>query len=114
MKWNVIKANKVCAASLPARSGIYCFTESKNIAGLNTETKPIYIGQSINIRTRFMQHLNYDKCHNHKLLIDLMSQSKSKMIEFYFFESPQTNLDDFEKELIKKLKPKHNVLMNGG
>jgi len=114
MNWNAVSANFISRRSVPARSGIYCFMASKKIEGLMTETKPIYVGQSKNMRTRFMQHLNFDKCHNHKLLVDLMAQSKSKVIEFHFFEAPQSDLDEVEKDLITKLKPKHNVLMNGG
>ena len=114
MKWSAVSANFMSRRSVPARSGIYCFMESKNIKGLMTETKPIYVGQSKNLRTRFMQHLNFDKCHNHKLLVDLMAQSKSKNIEFHFFEASQSNLNEVEKDLIAKLKPKHNVLLNGG
>ena len=112
--WKAVVANFMSRKSVPARSGIYCFMESKNIEGLKTETKAIYVGQSKNMRTRFMQHMNFDKCHNHKLLVDLMAQSNSKVIEFNFFEAPQSNLDEIEKDLISKLKPKHNVQMNGG
>ena len=88
--------------------------ESKLVAGLKTETHPIYVGQSKNIRSRFMQHLNFEKCHNHRLLINLMVQSKSKLIEFHFIKAPQNKLDELEREIIFKLNPKHNVLMNGG
>ena len=114
MKWHVVKASKIGKNSLPTRSGIYCFMDSKNIDGLKTETTPIYVGQSKNLRMRFMQHLDLNGCHNHKLLVDLLAQSKSRVIEFHFFEAPQDDLNEVEKDLIAKLKPKHNVLMNGG
>ena len=114
MKWNVVKANCMNKDLVSDLSGIYCFMLSKNIEGLKTDTTPLYVGKSKNIRSRFLQHLNLDKCHNHKLLVELFTQSKSKLIEFYFSKVPQHKLDEIEQDLITKLKPKHNVLMKGG
>ena len=113
MKWNVVKANCMNKDLVPTFSGIYCFMQSKCIEGLKTNTTPIYVGQSKNIRSRFIQHINFDKCHNHKLLVELITQSKSSPIEFHFIQVPQHKLDEIEKDLIVKLNPKFNVLMKG-
>ena len=113
MKWNVIKALSPTRCHVSISSGVYCFMKSEIISGLKTGTEPIYVGKSKNIRSRLNQHLNSNQCHNHKLLIDLIKQSGRSLIEFYYMEAPETDLDKLERDLILKLKPSHNLLLNG-
>ena len=113
MKWSVVRAFGPTRDRVPASSGVYCFMKSEVIADLKTGTKPLYVGKSKNIRTRLRQHLNNNHCHNHGLLIDLIQQSKSNLIEFYYMEAHVSNLDALERELISQLNPSHNILLTG-
>jgi excinuclease UvrABC nuclease subunit len=113
MKWTAITASVINKGQVPTLSGIYCFMQSKLVAGLKVETKALYVGQSKNIRSRLLQHLNFDTCHNHHLLVNLASQSKDQVVEFHFIATPKEKLNQLERELITKLNPKHNVLLKG-
>ncbi|MDA9670771.1 GIY-YIG nuclease family protein [Paracoccaceae bacterium] len=113
MKWNVVKANNLNIGSVSKSSGVYCFIKSQIIEGIKINANALYVGKSKSIRSRLSQHLNYNKCHNHALLIDLVAQSRDETIEFHYTEIPDSKIDQVERELISKLKPKHNILLKG-
>ncbi len=88
---------------LTAIKGLYKFPVTKHsgtppaIYFLCRDQKVVYIGQSINMGERMMEHLKH---------------SEKKFTDIYFFPCHQENLLKFETALIRQFRPEYNVRCN--
>lgn len=85
--------------SIPDESGIYCFYESKFNIEKRTITllRLLYIGKSMNVRTRIKMHMNWDNW-------DSSIREGNEMC-FSFAPVDTQNRDRIEAALIYKHKP---------
>jgi excinuclease ABC subunit C len=82
--------------SLPSLPGIYIFQDKKE--------NPLYIGKSINIKTRIKQHLEASQ---NKLSKQAAFTSQTKSLKYIRTDSDLSAII-LEAELIKTLKPRYN------
>lgn len=82
------------------KSGVYFF------AMLDIETKVkdiLYVGSSVDLKTRYKGHNIYRK----------MEKDKNNIPLFFYFIEMDKGFYDYERKLIKKLKPKYNTQHKG-
>jgi len=82
---------------VPTGPGIYIFWSKKFC---------IYVGQSISLRNRLLQH--WSSCHNRDLKIWIAATGKELCINFY--DIPIENLTDTEQRYMDRLQPHLNLI----
>lgn len=89
-----VPCNKKSVKSVPSTTGVYVFVR---------ETRPIYIGKSINLRARLKSHFE-----NAKLNAKERALTNAEQIEYLVTDS-EFKAILLESKLIQKLKPLYNV-----
>jgi len=89
-----MQKTKLSIASLPQKTGIYYFR--------NTKGKAIYVGKAVNIKRRILSHLHSSYSQN--------ALSETRSIDYTLCASDVEALI-LESRMIKKLRPKYNALL---
>ena len=92
---------------VPESTGVYVITRVQYNAGLPITVKPIYIGQSKNLKRRLSQHLPWNET-NPGLASFLRHHLEE--IEIWYATVSRGDLDKIERDLIQKLGPEFNKL----
>ena len=77
---------------VPSRSGIYLISDLRG---------PLYVGKTVNLRSRFAQHLNY----SHNPLLRIAIANPVGAIEFRWMLAGAANLGPLEAEVIDAFQP---------
>ena len=106
-KWKI--ENNLRSAALKAGSfpGIYSIGSRHEVGGLPVKYDHFYIGKSNNLERRFKEHLpRIEK--NSKLRHWLIENRNRYVVLFAYFD--EKDLYRVEKDYIKQLQPKYNIL----
>lgn len=104
--WSRVYLERVYRDSVPRASGVYIIcgrTEAIGNLGaaINSLNNAVYVGQSINLNTRFQDHvLGYGNVIKAKLTF--------RRLEYWWMEAPRMDLDRVEQALITALGPSAN------
>ena len=107
-KWSRVYLESHYKDRIPSRSGIYIICGKTNSIGdlgeaINSLNNAVYVGQSINLKNRFQDHVNgYGSVVKAKLTF--------RRLEYWWSEVPRENLSKYEQALVNALGPSANEL----
>jgi excinuclease UvrABC nuclease subunit len=105
-KWSRIPFVAGLESDVPKDSGIYVINRTNWVLGLLLEMAVIYVGQSVNLRRRYREHVSPWRSTNERLV----SISRESGTEFWYMKVPPEHLDEVERELIRTIQPAANRL----
>ena len=109
--WRTAPLVQASEGLLPERSGVYAMLNISRSRKLPYQLEVIYVGQANNLRRRFREHINPRQQSN----LDIFGFIKSELThpEFWYLTVPESKLNEVERELIREIKPKANIILYG-
>jgi excinuclease UvrABC nuclease subunit len=103
--WRSASFSQGAKSSIPGQSGVYAILRVERTLGLPRSTEVLYIGKSMNLRTRLGQHLNRHTAHN-----EVSFPMDRAALEFWCHPVPSDQIDSAEQHLIRSVNPKTNKI----
>lgn len=115
LTWNSIPAEKSNFAMLPQTQGVYAFVVKPGVANLDWAGYILYIGktESQTFRERFPQYFYEKNREKPRLWVRRMFKHWPNKLFYYYAETPASDADATEAELLKALMPPHNERFPG-
>ena len=105
-KWQLVEMRTIKASKIPETSGVYIVAGAVRVRGFPREMTPLYVGQTNNLRRRFLDHVDVRRSHNLSVLL----QSFKGSTEFWWASCEARDLIALERDLIRELKPEYNQI----
>lgn len=101
--WRSAKYGRGLERAVTEGPGIYAIASVIRIQGLPVHFEVLYVGQSMNLRRRWIEHLRRTEPNPH-----LHGVANEECLEFWWKTMAAGSLDQAERELIHRLKPSAN------
>ena len=106
MQWQTAGYDLAYTVNVPDQPGIYTVVRPRRIHGHTLETEVLYVGQAVNLRRRFKEHLRVGE--PNASLASLKGGALDQQYEFWWSPVAATDLDRVERMLIQALQPSAN------
>lgn len=104
LKWKNEPLIRHVSDDVPDRPGVYAILSTQRRLGVPVQVEPLYVGKTVDLRRRLIEHADPWREHNKTLI----AASLSHPLEFWFAELGIEEIDEVEKHLIREIKPPAN------
>jgi len=111
MNWRSISFLPSLDGHVPQSAGLYAILRAERVQGLPVAWDIDYVGKSVNLRRRFREHAAPWRERSRAIRQGRVYREEGW--EFWFKVVRAEDLDKGEQELIRRIKPRANVLLYG-
>ena len=108
LSWKLVRLVNASRNSVPFKSGIYSLLIRPDIAAHPSCSYLMYIGQTVDLRTRFGNYLTSERKETGRAKLFRLLNRYDEYLWFCFCEVPEADLDTVEDALIEAYVPHAN------